>query len=218
MIGKREVARLERRANIIAVARQHFFEHGYSGTNMSAIAAKLGGSKGTLWSYFPSKEDLFAAVIEDTAAGIRSHIDVSGPKDDPVELLRRLARSIIDRALSPIVLSMFRLIASEVDRQPHIGEIFYERGPRSTQFMIRDFLKDNLADILWTTDYLEAGKTLFALSAAAIQIEQMWGREGAMTVKERDATAHRAALLFLRAYGKDPSRFGLFDDSSGAVG
>lgn len=206
------MARLERRANIIAVARQHFFEHGYSGTNMSAIAAKLGGSKGTLWSYFPSKEELFAAVIEDTAAGIRSNIDVSGPKDDPVELLRRLARSIIDRALSPIVLSMFRLVGAEAGRQPLIGEIFYDRGPRSTQFMIGDFIKENLAEELWTSNYVEAGKTLFALSAAAIQIEQLWGREGALSSKERDQIAHRAALLFLRAYGKDPERFGRFDD------
>src|SRR6185369_13165720 len=52
-IGKRETQRLARRAQIIAMAREHFFDHGYDGTSMSAIATALGGSKGTLWNYFP---------------------------------------------------------------------------------------------------------------------------------------------------------------------
>lgn len=32
---------------------------------MSSIAGQVGGSKTTLWAYFPSKEDLFAAVVDD---------------------------------------------------------------------------------------------------------------------------------------------------------
>ena len=84
-ISKRESQRLTRRAQIISAAREHFFEHGYADTNMSAIAAKLGGSKGTLWSYFPSKEALFTAIVEDTAAGIRNQIDMPALGDgDPV--------------------------------------------------------------------------------------------------------------------------------------
>src|SRR5262245_55550788 len=75
-IGKTESQRLEKRAQIIAIARQHFFEHGYDNTTMSAIAAQLGGSKRTLWSYFSDKEELFTAMVMDTAAGIRSHLEL----------------------------------------------------------------------------------------------------------------------------------------------
>ena len=39
-------------------------EHGYQGTSMSRIAAAVGGSKGTLYSYFQNKEELFAAYME----------------------------------------------------------------------------------------------------------------------------------------------------------
>ena len=53
-------------AQIIAVAREHFFEKGFEGASMSAIAAQLGGSKRTLWSYFPSKEELFVITREDS--------------------------------------------------------------------------------------------------------------------------------------------------------
>src|SRR5262245_4068895 len=95
-IGKRESQRLARRSQIIAVARQHFFEHGYDGTAMSAIAAELGGSKGTLWNYFPSKEALFAAVVEETAAAIRGGIDFSGKGKTPLDQLTSLCRTVID--------------------------------------------------------------------------------------------------------------------------
>ena len=62
--GKREARKEERRLAILDVAKRSFLESGYSATSMSAISVELGGSKGTLWNYFPSKEELFAAVLE----------------------------------------------------------------------------------------------------------------------------------------------------------
>jgi len=215
MISKRESQRLTRRAQIIGVAREHFFEHGYDATGMSAIAAKLGGSKGTLWSYFPSKEALFAAVVEDTAAGIRSQIDLPTEDGDPLERLTRLCRSVIERALSPIAISMFRLIGPVADRKPEVGRIFYERGPGLTQRMIGDYVRDHFADILWTTDYVEAGKTLVALSSAEMHFERLWGITSPPTAKQKDAQAKRAAQLFLRVYARDPVSLGLKDQDPG---
>ena len=204
-IGKRESQRLARRAHIISVAREHFFEHGYDGTVMSAVAARLGGSKGTLWNYFPSKEALFEAVVEDTAAGIRGQIELPAAEgDDPVERLTRLARSVIDRALSPIAIAMFRLIGPVADRRPEVGRIFFERGPRETQRLIGDYLGANFADLLWTTDFRQAGMDLVSLAAAEFHFERMWGISRAPTGQQRDARARHAAVLFLRSYARDP--------------
>jgi len=206
-IGKRESQRLARRAQIISAAREHFFEHGYADTGMSAIAAKLGGSKGTLWSYFPSKEALFAAVVEDTAAAIRSQMDMPPPGDGgPVERLTRLCRSIIERALSPIVIAMFRLIGPLADRQPELSKIFFEQGPGKTQHVIGEYLRANFADLLWTDDYETAGKDLFALSGAEAHFQRMWGVGDPPTARQKDAQARHAAHLFLRAYAHDPDK------------
>ena len=46
----------QRREAILQVAREVFFEYGYSAASMSTIAARLGGSKGTLYNYFKNKE------------------------------------------------------------------------------------------------------------------------------------------------------------------
>ena len=53
---------------LIDVAREFFTERGYAGTSMSLIATRVGGSKGTLYNYFKSKEELFVAVIERNGA------------------------------------------------------------------------------------------------------------------------------------------------------
>ena len=59
--NKRDQAR---EAIILDVARDCFLAEGYAATSMSTIAARLGGSKGTLYNYFKNKEDLFAAVVQ----------------------------------------------------------------------------------------------------------------------------------------------------------
>src|SRR3546814_14236049 len=73
-INRREERKTQRRASILEVARRSFFEKGYAATTMSGIAATLGGSKSTLWRYFSSKEELFAAVLDDATAEFKREL------------------------------------------------------------------------------------------------------------------------------------------------
>ena len=54
----------ERRLKIVRIAAELFDELGYERTSMSAISARLGGSKATLYGYFGSKEELLRAVLD----------------------------------------------------------------------------------------------------------------------------------------------------------
>src|SRR5580692_6870568 len=63
-----KTSRDQRRDAIVEVARQVFFEEGYAAASMSTIAARLGGSKGTLYNYFRSKEELFEAQVVEGCA------------------------------------------------------------------------------------------------------------------------------------------------------
>lgn len=58
------VRKEEKRQEIIQIAAGLFEELGYERTSMSAIAAQVGGSKATLYGYFPSKEELLRAVLD----------------------------------------------------------------------------------------------------------------------------------------------------------
>lgn len=217
-LSKRDANRQERRGAIIAVARAHFFEHGYAATSMSAIAAALGGSKGTLWSYFSSKEELFAAVIDDAASGVRARLDLADASGGPFEQLVRLCRSFIDRGSSPVVQSMMRLIISEGHRQPDVPRIFYETGPKRTQLLIADYLEEEFAGLLHTDDYFDAGNTLVALCMGDRFFLQLWGVIGQPSVEEREAAARKAAILFLKAYARDFGSLGLDGEVVAATG
>lgn len=54
----------EKRQEIVRIAAELFNELGYERSSMSAIAARVGGSKATLYGYFASKEELLRAVLD----------------------------------------------------------------------------------------------------------------------------------------------------------
>lgn len=58
-----------RRQGILAAARKAFDANGYAATTMDAIAAEAGVAKGSLYNYFPSKQDLFTQLFTEVIAG-----------------------------------------------------------------------------------------------------------------------------------------------------
>ncbi|EHJ59239.1 TetR/AcrR family transcriptional regulator [Novosphingobium pentaromativorans] len=83
---------VERRQAIVEAASEVFQEFGYARASMSLISARVGGSKSTIYNYFASKEELFAAVT--------SEIIVDGA----VKCADRLLKSKLD---APLALSEF---------------------------------------------------------------------------------------------------------------
>ena len=129
-LTKRELNKARKRAEIVGVATRSFFEHGYAATTMSAIAEELGGSKATLWAHFASKEDLFAAVIDQQVETFSRDVDeVLTSQTFSLPALRRASLRLLDCLLRENSVSLFRLVLSEGGRFPEIPEMFYSRGP-----------------------------------------------------------------------------------------
>jgi AcrR family transcriptional regulator len=128
--GLDDAATMRRKAFVDA-ARELFFANGYAGTTMSSIASKVGGSKTTLWTYFPSKEELFEAVVDDIVEQYGQTLAIDLPLDEPVlDVLRRFGNLLMTKLTATPILSLFRLVVGEAERFPHLAETFYERGPR----------------------------------------------------------------------------------------
>jgi TetR/AcrR family transcriptional regulator, mexJK operon transcriptional repressor len=197
--GKREARKEERREAILAIARRVFLDQGYAGASMSAISAELGGSKGTLWSYFPSKEELFAAVLDDATREYRAQLtDLLKPGEDVGATVRQFCRSFIAKVSLPDGLRLHRLIASEVGRFPEIGEIFYRRAPLPTQQLLAAFFEQAMdAGTLRRDDPLFAARVLASL-CLGVQQRMIWGQE--LSAAERDHEAGKMAEVFLRAF------------------
>ncbi|HUU56948.1 MAG TPA: TetR/AcrR family transcriptional regulator [bacterium] len=63
-LSRRERERSLRRAEILAAARKVFGARGYEGATLDEVAREAEFAKGTLYSYFDSKAELFAALVE----------------------------------------------------------------------------------------------------------------------------------------------------------
>jgi AcrR family transcriptional regulator len=59
-----EIAKAARREEILAAARRVFAGQGFRGTTIADIADEAGTALGTIYLYFSSKEDVFAALSE----------------------------------------------------------------------------------------------------------------------------------------------------------
>lgn len=72
-----EALQERRRAGILKVAAAIFARHGFADTDVQWIADRLGISKGTIYRYFPSKEKLFLAAVEQGMFQAYEHIDAA---------------------------------------------------------------------------------------------------------------------------------------------
>src|SRR5271155_4240715 len=119
----------QRRENIINVAREVFFEQGYTAASMSSIAARLGGSKGTLYNYFKSKEELFDAQVRDLCGAAATRMLASTAEGSPVETLGVVGERYLAHLYSEQTIKLFRILVAEAQRRPELGRLFYEVGP-----------------------------------------------------------------------------------------
>jgi len=196
-----------RRKAFVDAARELFFANGYAGTTMSSIASKVGGSKTTLWSYFPSKEDLFAAVVDDIIGHYGAALQVDLPIDQPVvDVLRHFGNVLMNTLLSPTMLALYRLVVGEAERFPHLAETFYDRGPRRGKARIAAWMGEKLVQgELRMGDPMQAVYHLSGLCQSGVYYQAVLGLpEGRDRNRERVAAEIDAAVdTFYRAWRPD---------------
>lgn len=68
--GRREQTKIVNRAAILAAAREVFAELGYGATGIRDIIRRTNLAAGTFYNYFPDKESVFRAIVEESAGEI----------------------------------------------------------------------------------------------------------------------------------------------------
>ncbi len=122
----------ERRENILAVAAEAFALEGYGITSMSTIAARLGGSKATLYKYFTSKEELFQAVMQRKCEAVIGPLEeLADTSRDPASLLHAFGKIFLTRLCQPDALVIHRTVHGEGQRFPEVARTFFAYGPEA---------------------------------------------------------------------------------------
>lgn len=116
----------EKRDEIVRIASELFQEHGYDRCSMAALSERLGGSKATLYGYFPSKEDLLRAVIKCEVASEFDRVLHEFHEDSDLRSgLIRLGIAYHNKRLSSLPVANIRAIVNQPPCST-MGKEFYE--------------------------------------------------------------------------------------------
>ena len=108
---------------------QVFLAAGFDGASMNDIARAAGVSKGTLYAYFNSKDELFEAIIRGEFAQAAERLCAFRREGDVRAMLTDFGVRLIGRMSAPETLALARVVVAAVEKFPKIGRAFYEAGP-----------------------------------------------------------------------------------------
>lgn len=191
-----------KRQAILDAAYRLFRTQGFEGTSVSEITAEFGGSRATVYSHFPSKEELFVecmtAALEDYITGAVAQLDASGT--EPEAALREFGAKILNFGASPEMVAVRRLIIAEAGRSG-IGKLFFMKIV-ALRTHVAELLSRFMASGTLRADDAEfAANQLRALLEAEI-LEPMLlrVRDDSPDAEEVAQAADRAVTAFMRAY------------------
>ena len=191
-----------KRQAILDTAYRLFRMQGFDSTSISEITAQVGGSKATIYSHFPSKEELFiecmTAAAEDYITGAVSQLDASGT--DPGVALREFGANILNFGASPEMVAVRRLVIAEANRSG-IGKLFFAKIIALRTHVAELLTKYMASGALRPGDANFAASQLRALlEAEVLEPMLLQVREDSPDVDEIAQAADRAVTAFMRAY------------------
>ncbi|MFV0297533.1 MAG: TetR/AcrR family transcriptional regulator C-terminal domain-containing protein [Hyphomicrobiaceae bacterium] len=118
-----------KRRQILDGATTVFKKMGFDAASMADVAAKATVSKATLYVYFPSKEELFAAVIsEERDRNIGTVVELLDPNRAANEVLFEFGLKFAQIVSQPHVVQAQRIVFGVCKRMPEIGKQMFDAG------------------------------------------------------------------------------------------
>mgnify|MGYP000945121858 CR=1 FL=1 len=188
---------------ILDGARTVFLAQGFDAASMNDIARVAGVSKGTIYSYFPSKDALFAALIREDKRQQAEQLSIYEDLDGPIEeALPRAGFALMDLILEPAHIAQIRVVTAVAPKFPEIGRAFYESGPEYGHRRLAAWLaRRAAAGELAIEDFQTAAEQFFNLAQGVLFKKMLFAAQSKPSREEIRATVEDAARVFLKVYG-----------------
>ncbi|MBB3844970.1 TetR/AcrR family transcriptional regulator [Xanthomonas arboricola] len=193
----------EKRHAIVQAASEVFLELGFEGASMSQIAARVGGSKRTLYGYFPSKEELFVAFAKDMSDRyIDPVLDALSQSNSPVaETLQRFGKDILSFLCAPSSITIWQTIIG-VSGRSDVGALFFTAGPEEGLQRMAGYLQTQMdRGVIRCADVLIASRQFGGLLEAETLMPCLFGALKDPSPEYLREATQRAVALFLAGYG-----------------
>jgi len=191
-----------KRLAILKGAADVFREVGFERASMSEIRARIGGSKATLYNYFPSKEKLFFEVMyhakERELASITHTLNPDA--DDLKEELLHFGQRLLAALYSPEAIAIRRLAIAE-SRHSNIGKIVFEGATLPIEKQVAEFLRKGMkGGALRTADPKIAAMHLLSLLESELLQRVLLGVIETVKPESLSGAVRRAVDVFLSGY------------------
>ena len=155
----------ERPKQILDAALAVFAEHGLAAARLDDIAKRAGLSKGTIYLYFPNKEELFREVVRTSVvAYIARAEEVFETERDPVQALLTWMDGYWNWLRSPVFPAMHRLIGSELNNFPDLADFYATEVIERAQRLVSSILERGMdAGVFRRMEPLVGARMLSAL-------------------------------------------------------
>ncbi|GBR47335.1 TetR/AcrR family transcriptional regulator [Acetobacter pomorum] len=108
---------------IMDIATQAFLADGYAATSVDMIAKKVGCSKPTIYRRYPSKEELFKAVVHNRCRRLFEVAqDAELSSQEPMAALKELFAQFLDFCLERETLDAYRILVTDARRVPAVAD------------------------------------------------------------------------------------------------
>jgi AcrR family transcriptional regulator len=163
----------DRRHQIIDVARDLFASRGYEGTTTRELAETVGINEALLFRHFPTKEDLYWAVLQHM-------IDMRGTKDrlreyvgagmSDRETLITIGREILNRNLQ-----LTRLLFYSALERHELSERFFKTHVIAYHEIVREFIHNGMVEGRFRVmDPLLAARAFIGMFSYHFQIQELF--------------------------------------------
>ncbi len=199
----------ERLNELLDVATEVFISEGFSAASTNEIARRANSSKTTFYSRFPTKEQLFLAVIERRMNRMFQQVAASLPEGPPVEeTLRNFGWAAIRFLLSREQVALVRVISMESAKFPELAKRFYELGPkRGEEALAAYFAKQANKGRLSNEDTRQMAQHFMSLITGGLVRWFVFGFDPSPPSKSAlQKHLNSAIQAFMRAYGRIPAK------------
>lgn len=140
---KRERRKQDRPGELLEAALDLFVEKGFAATRVEEVAARAGVSKGTLFLYFPSKDDLFKAVVRENVVHpvTQGAAEVAQFEGSCGELLEWMMLQWWHRYGATKASGISKLVMSEANNFPDLAQFFQTEVIAPAHALVRSVLQ-----------------------------------------------------------------------------
>jgi AcrR family transcriptional regulator len=187
--------------HIVATATALFIRRGYAGTSIEAVAHEAQVGKNTIYRRYPTKADLFQAVVDREMELVLPPLEAIVTGDDVRATLRHLATTLVEAALRPETTALQRLMIAEAERFPEVASICVARAYGQAIGFARTVLERLAAGGARAATDLDFAAELFVASAAyGPHIYALLGRRDLVTAGDIARYADRVVAMFVNGW------------------